>query len=387
MAAAKNPDDLDRRLCAIAFADVAGFSRLLAQHESATLREWKSIRSDILGPHVAQQKGRIAETAGDAVLVEFPSVVNAIRWAVDVQKALRDRNDPPQSGALRLRIGVNVEDIIDDEGVLQGDGVNIASRIHQAAKPGQIVVTSQVKDYVLNRLPVQFQDLGTPPLKNIDRRVHLFAVDWAAPSPPGGLRQPYLQWSTRPTVAVLPFRNIGGTEMDSYFGEGITEEIITRLSQSRVLYVIARTSTLHYRDRTKSIRQIADELDVRYVLDGSVRRWESQLRISAELTDVAANRPVWSERFDGMSDNLFEFQDQIASRIVGALEPRVQAAEVALIRERPTDSLDAYNCVLKAASQLYQFTDESYRVTDELLERALALIPITRGRMPMRPGD
>jgi TolB-like protein len=313
---------------------------------------------------------------GDGVLVEFASAVNAVQWAIDVQKAVRDQPHPEALPGLTLRIGINVEDVIDDGGLLQGDGVNIAARIHQAAAPGQIVVTAHVRDYVLNRLAIVLRDLGTPMLKNILRQVRVYSVEWMGQAAHGTpAAQPHLQWSTRPTVAVLPFRTVGGTEVDRYFGEGITEDIITGLSQSRALYVIARTSTLHYRDRTTDLRQIAAELDVRYVLDGSVRRRGDQLRISAELTDVTLSRAVWSERYDGTSENLFEFQDRIASCIVGALEPGLQAAEAARIRERPTDSLDAYDCVLKAASLLYRFTPESYRLSAELLDRAVELDP------------
>jgi adenylate cyclase len=174
---------------------------------------------------------------------------------------------------------------------------------------------------------------------------------------------------------VLPFRNIGGTEDDSYFGEGITEDIITGLSRSRSLYVIARMSTLRYRDRTKDLRQVAHELDVRCILDGSVRRRASRLRINAELIEVNTNRPIWAERFDGANDDLFEFQDRIVASIVGSLEPRVRAVEVARVRDRPTESLDAYDCVLKALSRLYLFTDESFRETAALLKRAIALDP------------
>ena len=349
---------LNRRLAAIAFADVAGFSRLLAASEGETLRQWKALRTEIMEPYTTQQGGRIVEMAGDALLVEFPSAVNALRWAMDVQRAARSRQTEmgPALG-LSLRIGINVEDVIVDDGVLQGDGVNIAARIHQAAEPGQIVVTAAVRDYVSSRLPVTFHDLGTPPFKNISRPVRVFGVEWFESAAGEATPQPYIQWSTRPTIAVLPFRNIGGTEADSYFGEGITEDIITGLSRNRSLYVIARTSTLRYRDRSKDLREIAGELDVRYVLDGSVRRLATQLRINSELIDVAANRPIWAQRFDGTNDNLFEFQDRIVASIVGSLEPRVRAVEVARVRGRPTESLDAYDCVLKALSHLYQFTD------------------------------
>jgi len=276
---------------------------------------------------------------------------------------------------MHLRIGINVDDVIAEDGRLQGDGVNIASRIHQAAEPGQIVVTAVVRDYVTNRLPVVFHDLGTPPMKNINRPIRVFAIEWVEGGKSDPLTQPYLQWSSRPTVAILPFRTIGGSDEDRYFGDGITDEIITELSRSRGLYVIARGSTLRYRDRGKDLRQIAAELDVRYVLDGSVQRQKNRLRISCELIDLTANRPIWAERFDGATDDLFQFQDSIATSILGRLEVRVRAVEAARVRDHPTESLDAYHCVLKAMALLYRFTPESYQTAGELLERAIALDP------------
>ncbi len=365
---------IKRRLAAVAFADIAGFSRLMAANDLETVRRWKALRKEVLEPHIARHEGRVAEIAGDALLVEFPSVVNAVQWATDVQRAQQTRHSQSDPFSLQLRIGINIEDIIDDEGILQGDGVNIAARIHQAAEPGQIVVTATVRDYVMNRLPVTFRDLGTPALKNIARPIRVFAVDWIGHE---GLpkEQSYLQWSSKPTIAVLPFRNLGGTAEDNYFGEGITDDIITGLSSSRSLYVIARSSTLRYRDHNKDFRQIAGELDVRYVLDGTVRRQEKRLRINAELMDVVGNRPIWSHRFEGANDDLFEFQDQIAASIIGTIEPRVRAAEAARASDRPTENLDAYNCVLKALSRLYQFTAESYREAGALLDRAILLDP------------
>src|SRR5258705_3272714 len=190
---------IKRRLAAVAFADVAGFSRLMAVNDVETVRRWRDLRVQILEPHMVRQGGRVAEIAGDAVLVEFPSAVNAVRWAVDVQRTLQSQASEPDSSAVRVRIGSNVEDRISDDGILQGDGVNIAARIHQAAEPGQIVVTAAVRDYVMNRLPVAFHDLGMPSLKNIVRPVRVFAIEWI-----GGqvIAHPYLQWSTRPTIAV-----------------------------------------------------------------------------------------------------------------------------------------------------------------------------------------
>lgn len=373
---ADGASNINRRLAAVAFADVAGYSRLMSVNEVETLRGWKALREDILEPYAVQQGGRVVELAGDALLLEFPSAINAVSWAIDVQRTLKSREDAADEFALSLRIGINVDDVVaDDDGSIQADGVNIASRIHHAAEPGQIAVTSVVRDFVMNRRPITFRDLGTPPLKNISRPVHVFAIQWSEPDAPISAYQPYLQWSTRPTIAVLPFRSLSGAQDDSYFGEGITEDIITGLSRSRSFYVIARTSTLRYRDRDKDLRQIAAELDVRYILDGSVRRLGDGLRINAELIDVAANRSVWAERFDGSNTDLFSFQDQIVARIVGSLESRVQAAEVARVGERPTTSLDAYDCVLIALSKLYQFTDEGFSISGQSLERAIAIDP------------
>jgi adenylate cyclase len=365
-----------RRLAAIAFADVAGYSRLIALNEVETLRRWKELRQEIMEPHMLRHGGKLAQMAGDAVLVEFASAVNAVQWAADVQRSQLSRLTERDTLAVRLRIGINVEDIIDDEGVLAGDGVNIAARIHQAAEPGQIVVTAAVRDYVLNRLPVVFHHLGAPPMKNIARPVHVFLVEWIESGAVGSTPYPYLQWSSRPTVAVLPFRTIGGTEDDRYFGDGITDEIITGLSRNRSLYVIARNSTLRYRDRSKDLNQVAGELDVRYVLDGSVQRQGTRLRINTELIDMtAASRPVWTQRFEGSTEDIFEFQDRISSSIFGSLEPRLHLLEAARVRDRPTESLDAYHCVLKALSRLYLFTAESYQEAGALLERAVARDP------------
>jgi adenylate cyclase len=373
--AVDDASSINRRLAAVVFADVAGYSRLLAANESETLRQWKALRTEIMEPYTIRQGGRVAEMAGDALLVEFPSAVNAVRWAADVQRAVKSRQTAANPSALSLRIGVNVEDVIVDDGTLQGDGVNIAARIHQAAEPGQIVITGTVREFVSNRLPVTFRDLGTPPLKNIARQVQVFAVEWSQPAESETTHRPYLLWTTRPTLAVLPFRNVGGTEADRYFGEGITEDIISGLSRSHALHVIAWSSTLRYRDRQQDVRQIASELGVRYVLQGGVRRRASRLRISSELIDAASNRALWTDRFDGADTKIFEFQDRIASRIVGAIEPRLYQAEAARAFTKPTQSLGAYDCVLRAMSLLYTLNDRQFAETGEYLQRAVTLDP------------
>jgi adenylate cyclase len=366
---------IHRRLAAIAFADVAGFSRLMALRDVETVLRWKALRTEIMEPHMARHGGRIAEIAGDAVLIEFPSVVNAVRWAADVQRVQECTKSDKDPLALHLRIAINVDDVIDEDGILQGDGVNIASRIHQAAEPGQIVVTAAVRDYVMNRLPLTFHHLGAPLMKNITRTVHVYSVEWTEGDRGDPIAQPYLQWASRPTLAVLPFRTISGTDDDSYYGEGITDAIITGLSRNRSLYVIARNSTLRYRAGGKDLRQIASELDVRYLLDGSVQRQGTRLRINTELTDIVGNVSIWAQRYEGSTNDLFEFQDRIASSILSSIEPRVRAVETARVGDRPTESLDAFHCVLRAMSLLYIFTSESSEEAGELLERAIVLDP------------
>lgn len=366
---------ITRRLAAIVFADVAGFSRLMAIKDVETVLRWRKLRVEIMEPHMLRHGGRVSDIAGDAVLAEFPSVVNAVQWAADVQRAQErgaDRDDPL---ALHLRIAINVDDVIDEDGRLQGDGINIASRIHQAAEPGQIVVTGAVRDYLINRLPLTFHDLGNPPLKNIVRPVRVYTVEWSEGARGDPIYQPYLQWSSRPTLAVLPFRTIGGVEGDGYYGEGITDAIITHLSKNRLLYIIARNSTLRYRNSDKSLRQIAGELDVRYLINGSVQRQGTRLRINAELTDIGGNVSIWASRFEGSTEDLFEFQDRISESVLAAIEPRVRAVETARVHDRSVEFLDAYHCLLRAISLLYAFTPESYRDAGELLERAVALDP------------
>ena len=370
----RQPSSVLWRLTALAFADVADYSRLMAADSVGTVAMWKRLRLHVLLPHMERQGGRLVESPGDAVLAEFPSVVRAVSWAIDVQQSLLDDDDDTtELDALRLRIGINVDDVIDDGGVLQSDGVNITARIHQFASPGEIVLTGLARELVSNRLPVIFRDLGTPQLKNIDRPVRIFAVE----TQPGhrAVVNPYLNWSLKPTLAVLPFRTLGGTEEDWYFGEGITGDIIAGVSRSRSMYLIARSSTLHFGDIATNPREVANALEVKYLVTGSVRRHENQLRINVELVEVEHVRTIWAEHYDGESADLFDFQDRIVASIVAALEPRVREAETARIGNRPTASLDAYDCVLRALWHLHQLSPEHYAESRTLLERAVLLDP------------
>ena len=368
--------DITRRLAAIAFADVAGWSRMIEKNDVQTLHAWKALRAELVEPKIREHGGRLLEIAGDSVLVEFPSAVAAVSWALEVQHGVAGA--APGSGfeGLRMRIGINVEDVIVDGDKLIGDGVNVASRVHQLASPGEIVATAAVREYVVNKLAVSFSDLGMRDLKNISRRVHVYRLAAAhGGSPAAAVSRLPAAWERRPSIAILPFRNSGGRPGEDYFGEGITEDIITALSRTRSLFVIARNSTLRYRDRRADLGQVANELGVRYVLDGSVRRLATQLRISSQLVDVPRNRAIWAEKFDGANDALFEFQDRIATSIVGAIEPKVFEAEWQHVLNKPTDSLDAYDCVLRALSLFNAFDTAKLHEAGAFLERALALDP------------
>ncbi|WP_196223180.1 adenylate/guanylate cyclase domain-containing protein [Roseibium sp. RKSG952] len=374
---------VSRRLAAVVFADVAEFTRLMAKDDAEAASHWRSLRHDILLPQMERHGGRLAQVPGDAVLIEFQSVVSAVSWAVDIQRSIQSQSENPNTvSPIKLRIGINVDDIIDDDGMLLSNGVNIASRIHQVAQPGQIVATQAVCELVRDRLPLHFRDLGTPPLKNIDQPLRLYAVE------PGGngsnetLTQPFLLWSSRPTIAILPLRMVHAGESEQYIGEGITEDIIAGLSRRRSLFVTSHASTLRFANGAENHRSIASALGVRYILQGSMRRRttgagnpSTSIRICVELVEAEHERTIWAECFNGNDTDLFEFQDRIVSNIVASLEPRVRKVEFERIRNRPTESLDAYDCVLRALSQLYNFSPQSYEDSEVILKRAIALDP------------
>jgi TolB-like protein/class 3 adenylate cyclase/Tfp pilus assembly protein PilF len=364
-----------RRLAAVAFADVANWSRLIEQNDVETLRAWKALRSELIEPKIEEHGGRLLEIAGDSVLVEFPSAVAAVSWALDMQRALSVQELPQEATELSVRIGINVDDVIVDEDRLIGDGVNIAARIHQLASPGEIIVTATVREYVWNKMPVAFSDLSERVLKNISRPIRIFKVEVQQQGRPARA-QPHLSWGKRPRIAVLPFRNLGEDPEQKYFGEGITEDIIGGLSRSHALYVIARNSTLRYSDQPVDSRDIAAELGVRYILQGSVRRHASRLRITAELIDAVKNHAVWGDKFDGVEADIFTIQDRIAASIVGTIEPRLVEAEKARALEKPTESLDAYDCVLRALALLYTFNNKDFDDAGKYLQRAIGLDPM-----------
>ena len=351
-----------------------GWTSLVEQNDVAAATAWKAVRVELIEPYMPAFGGRLIEVAGDAVLVEFSSAVEAVRWAIDLQQRLADRRAGDPSCPIRMRIGISIEDVIVDGQKVLGDGVNIASRVHQRAAPDEVVVTQGVRDFVFQKLAVHLDDLGEQYLKNISRPIRTYRVTPGEGTRIGRPIQPHLMWENRPTVAVLPFRS-EGSEADPYFGDGMTEEIITSLSLNRSLFVIARNSTLRYRGIRSSAAEIAGELGVRYLLEGSVRRHGSRLRIHAVLIDAGAEREIWAEHYDGIDDDLFTFQDQIASSISAAIGPQVQEAEIARVRDRPTESFSAYDCVLRGLSVLYNFNDRDLELAGAMFRRAIELDP------------
>lgn len=359
------------RLAAFAFADVEGYSRHMETDSVAAARAWEKLREDVLLAKVPDYGGRFVSHSGDAILAEFTSATNAVRWALAVQLAIKET--PRGENPMQVRIGINLDDVVDDGRSLQSDGVVIASRIQELASAGDVILTQQVRDIVRNRIKVRFHEIGTPVLKNIARPVRVFLVHEGADLP--SVIRPHAHWESRPSLAILPFRDLLDVDEDRYFGEGITEDILAGVSRSRAMFVVARTSTLQFTDNTMTSREVAAALGVSYLLTGSVRRKGDRLRIHTELVDVIRNRAVWADNFDGDRTDLFEFQDRIVSSIVATVEPHVQRAEAANLGNRPTESLDAYDSVLRGLPELYRFDGKSYENARKLFKRAVELDP------------
>ena len=334
-----------RRLAAILAADVAGYSRLIEADEEGTLGRLKALRADIIDPKIAGHKGRIVKTTGDGMLVEFASVVDAVRCASELQVAMAESNAPlPQDHRIEFRIGIHQGDIVVEDGDIFGDGVNIAARLEGLAEPGGICVSARVREDATGRLDLAFEDIGEQSLKNITRPVRVFRVAMGRKLVP----EPPLALPDKPSIVVLPFANLSGDPEQEYFADGMVEEIITALSRIRWLFVIARNSSFTYKGQSVDVRQVGRELGVRYILEGSVRKGGNRVRITAQLIDAASGAHLWADRFDGSLERVFELQDQVAVSVAGIIEPTLQAAEIRRVAERPTNDLTAYDFYLRA---------------------------------------
>ena len=364
-----------RRLAAILAADVAGYSRLMGADEEGTLERLKALRRELVDPKIAEHHGRIVKTTGDGMLVEFASVVDAVRCAVAVQQAMPERNTGVATdNRIELRIGINLGDVIVEGDDLYGDGVNIAARIEALADAGGVLVSNTVHDHVRDRLPFAFEDLGEQQVKNITRPVRVYRVrdtGTAAKSP----ASPALPLPDKPSIAVLPFANMSGDPEQEYFADGMVEEIITALSRIRWFFVIARNSSFTYKGRAIDVKQVARELGVRYVLEGSVRKSGSRVRITAQLIEAGTGNHIWAERYDRELADIFAVQDDITERVVATLEPELYAAEYFRSQRKPPESLDAWECVIRALSHVSQGTLDGNAQAEALCRRALLTAP------------
>ena len=337
-----------RRLAAILAADVAGYSRLIGADEGGTLERLRALRRQLLDPKIAEHRGRLVKTTGDGLLIEFGSVVDALRCAVDVQREMTGRNTGmPPDNRIEFRIGINMGDIVVDDGDIFGDGVNVAARLEALAEPCGICVSARVQEDAAGKLDLVFEDIGEQQLKNIVRPVRVYrVVTEACPETLRSGADPPLP--DKPSIAVLPFANMSGDPEQEYFADGMVEEIITALSRIRWLFVIARNSSFTYKGQAIDVKQVGRELGVRYVLEGSVRKAGGRVRITAQLIDALTGTHLWADRFDGSLEDVFDLQDKVASSVAGVIEPALQAAETARSADRPTNDLTAYDLYLRA---------------------------------------
>jgi len=372
---------MERRLAAIMAADVVGYSRLVEQDEAGTLLALKERRRNVLSPLVAEHHGRIVKVMGDGVLVEFASAVNAVACAVELQKRMATANNGVADDLrILLRLGINLGDVVVEGGDLYGDGVIIAVRLQAMSEPGGICVSGSVHEQVGNKLPLAFIDRGSCEVKNTARPVRVFQV---VPDPKV-LEHSAPQQPTRvePSIAVLPFTNLSGDPEQQYFSDGITEDIITELSRFRQLFVVARHSSFQFRNSAADVKHVGRELGVRYVVEGSVRRLIDSIRITAQLIDTTDGAHLWAERYDRSPNEIFAMQDEVVQAIVRTFAGRLEFAATERAKRRPTNSLAAYDCFLRAHEHMWRvyydsdaFYSDGTADARRMCERALQLDP------------
>jgi TolB-like protein/class 3 adenylate cyclase len=362
---------LKHRLAAIMATDVVGYSKLMQSDETAALAALTEVRN-ATQQQIELHQGRIANTAGDSVLAEFGSAVEAVSCAMALQQELFNHG---QNAGLHVRIGVHLGDVVDKEGDLFGTAVNVAARLESIAQPGSIMVSAAVRDAIAGKLPASFTDLGLKTLKNIEEPLRAYALTPRIGSlSPGPTRAGEgLPLPSKPSIAVLAFDNLSGDREQEYFADGIVEEIITALSRMRWLFVIARNSSFVYRGRAVDVKEIGRELGVRYVLEGSVRKAGSKVRITGQLIDTATGAHLWADRFDGPLEEIFDLQDQVTASVVGAIAPRLEQAEIERTRRKPTENLDAYDYYLRGLVGVHQWTREGNNDALSNLYRAIEL--------------
>jgi adenylate cyclase len=373
--------NVQRRLAAVLAADVVGYSRLMEVDETGTLARLKTVRLELIDPAIVRCKGRIIKTTGDGILVEFQSVTEALRCAVDFQERMARRNrDMAASRALLYRIGINLGDVIvEEDGDIFGDGVNVAARLESIADPGGICVSAAVRDQIADRLAIGFQDLGEQQVKNITRPIRVFKVvldvETKAPAASAGAEASPQVSVRKPSIAVLPFPNMSGDPEQEFFADGLTEDIITELSRFRQLLVISRNAVFVHKGKPVKAQQIAREFGVDYVVEGSVRKAADRVRVTVQLIDGETETHLWAERYDRKLEDIFAIQDEVTSSIAATLFGRVEAARHDRVQRKPTDSMAAYECVLTGKVLHHWSNHEANMRAIRMLNRAIELDP------------
>jgi len=364
---------VERRLCAVLAADVAGYSHLMGADEEGTLALLKTHRRDLFDPKINEHRGRIVKTTGDGILVEFASVVDAVRCAVEVQRGMATRNvEMPQDKRVEFRVGINVGDIIIDGGDIFGEGVNVAARLEGLAEPGGICVSARVQEDVRGKLDIAFQDTGEQQLKNIALPVRVYRVQLSTVT---ATVRPVLPLPDKPSIAVLPFDNMSSETGQDYLADGIVEAITGALSRVRSFFVIARNSSFTYKGRAVNVRDIGSELGVAYVLEGSVQTAGHRVRIIVQLIETEGGAHVWTGRHDGTIDDIFDLQDRITEQVAGALQPSIRLAEIERSRRKRPQDLGAYDYAMRAMPHVWALEKEQSTKAVELLDKALAIDP------------
>jgi adenylate cyclase len=362
---------VERRLAAILAADIVAYSRLIEKDEGRTLTAIRAIRSEVLDPLIADHRGRVVKLLGDGAIVEFSSVVDAVTCAVAVQEAVAaHQREVPTDSRILFRIGINVGDVVVDDSDLLGDGVNIASRLEALAKPGGICISDAAQKHLAGKIDFAFEDTGERTLKNIAQPVRVWR--WAKGQAPATAAAP-LPLPDKPSIAVLPFDNLSGQPEETYFSDGITEDIITGLARFRSLFVIARNSSFAFRGKSIDLDEIGRRLGVSYLLEGSVRQSGDRLRITAQLIEAATGAHLWAERYDRSLDDIFAVQDEVAQTIVVTLVGRIEDARLQQLLRRRTTSLAAYDCLLRGLAHFRGDTQTARQQALEMFEKAVTL--------------
>ena len=358
---------MERRLAAVLISDVVGYTKRMEEDTEGTVAAWSEARDSIISPSINSRDGRIVKYTGDGFLAEFNTVQTALECGIELQNKLSENS-------LEFRIAINLGDIIDDGVDIHGEGVNIAARLEEIAEPGGIVIPGDVYNQVKNRIDAEYQDLGLHEVKNVSEPVQAYAVQIKSLTTEE-IEETALTSHEKPSIAVLPFDNMSGDSEQEYFSDGITEDIITALSHLRWLNVIARNSSFTYKGQSPDIRQVADELNCRYVLEGSIRKAGNRVRINAQLLEGLSGNHIWAEKYDRELEDIFDLQDEITEAVLGAIEPSLVLAEIERAKRKHPENMDAYDLFLQGLPGLYTFDIEKNTTSLDLLHRAIDIDP------------